>query len=207
NSPNRVIAGVGHVDISGTIHRRALGKVEARHVASAVRAARRGRNTGQRARNTHRPRWDDFSDGVIEGVCYVEVPRTIHCNPLGKVEARCAARAFGAGAHGRSTGESAHYSHRPRWDDFSDSAITSVRYVEVPRAIHCNPPGKVEARRAARAFRAAAHAGRTGQRAHYSHRTRWDDLSDGAITSVRYVEVPRAIHCDALGRVEARHAA
>ena len=90
---DRVVVGVGHIDVARRVHRHAGGNIEPRGAAGAIGAAMLPGQSGQRGHHAGRR---DLADRVVTGVRHIDVAGAVHRHANGIIKPRGAAGAIGA---------------------------------------------------------------------------------------------------------------
>ena len=101
---------------------------------------------------------------MIVEIGHIQVGSVVHHQTRRSVKSGVAVCAVGITARRISSGQSRDYPIWPEMAGFPDGIICAVRHVEIPRAIHGYSIRTIEARRAIRPIRNAAHRVRAGQR-------------------------------------------
>ncbi len=202
---DRIVGGVGHIDVAGAVHGNAFRVIELRRSSVPVRAARGAGLSRQGCNHDLRDKEQindlNLPDRVVVGVRHIRDARRIHRQAVGIVELRHRTEAIAAAGTVRLT--------RQRGDgragrDLPDGAVASVRQPDVAAAIHRQAGRIVKTSRGTVPGSIARLARPPGQRGH-CHVA--GDLADGAVGGIGHKEIAAAIHGDAGGIVELRRSA
>ena len=192
-----VVVGIRDIKIAARIRQDAVGIVEPRRAARAVRAAQvAGRITGK---GGHHPGGRDHADGAVIGD--KKIAFGIRCDGRGVDKLRRCACAVETPL---DTHRSSEGGHRSIGRDLADGVIAAVRHINIAAGIHRHAHGGVELRRTPLCVGiASAEKSVACQGGHHPGR---GDLADGVVAGIGHIHIAVAIHRHAIGMVKERRA-
>ena len=199
---DRVVVGISDVQVAAAVHRDVFRIVKPRVAPGPIRTGVNACRSGQRRHHPIRPNRPRLPDCVVAAVRHIDVGPLVHRHTGGRTEPCVAIRPVRAARAARLPGQRRDHPIRANRRHFPDCVVAFVRHIDVARAVHRHAGRRIELRVAIRPVRAARNACRSDQRRHHPIRANQCHLPDRA--QVRHVDIARAVHRHAGGRIEPR---